>query len=96
MRLGKFAEGGEGTRASRKPVERLSKQFCAVALAHRTPSARVGAARRENQYCVVRSQYCRNRVGPATMSVAWRAARSVAYTLRASLERATHKVRLGC
>lgn len=53
MRLGKFAEGGEGTRASRKPVEILSKQFCAAASAHRTPSARAGAARRR------KSVWCR-------------------------------------
>jgi len=45
MSLGKFAEGGEGTCASRKPVEILSEQFCAAASAHRTPNARAGATR---------------------------------------------------
>ncbi len=88
--LGKFAEGG---REHARAGNRL--KYCRSSSVPRhqciAPLARALALRddAENQCCVVRSQYCRNRVGPATMPVAWRAALSIACTFRAPLEQAT-------
>jgi len=89
MSLGKFAEGGrEHARAE------IRLKYCRSNSVPRhqriAPLARALAPRdAENQCCVVRSQYCRNRVGPATMPVAWRAALRIACTFRAPLEQAT-------
>jgi len=89
MSLGKFAEGG---REHARAGNRL--KYCRSSSVPRhqriAPLTRALAPRDAgNRCCVVRSQYCRNRVGPATMPVAWRAALSTARTFRAPLEQAT-------